>query len=283
MLGVAKVSDLSERERNTLLDALIDREVEGGLGLTYTALAGLLADRYLQTYGLKPSTFAHVIAKNAANAVAGGESFLPHAPSAAELIRDIPVAPPLVRSDFAPLFDGASAVLLTELGAAKELTPKPVEILSVAAASDWSVIADRKDPLRLAAAGQAATEALSRAGGTLDALSFVEIQNACTVLEILALETLGITPPGKTGALCKENFGRLASDRVINPSGGAQGRGFAFGASGIAQAREAFLQLGSGAGKRQVAAAEKPFARALSLALSGLGSQAFATVFGRVS
>src|SRR4029453_18059809 len=132
VLGVAKVSDLAERERGALLDALIDRDAEAPLGLSYQALAGLLADLYLTRHGLKASAFAHVIAKNAANAVLGGETFLPHAPSALELVRDIQAAPPLVRSDFAPLLDGATAVLVCDAGLARELTPQPVEIVSIA-------------------------------------------------------------------------------------------------------------------------------------------------------
>ncbi|HEY8144232.1 MAG TPA: hypothetical protein VIG06_16210, partial [Kofleriaceae bacterium] len=101
VLAVSKVSDRSERERAALLDSLIDREVEAPLGLSYQALCGLLADLYVTRHGLKAGDLAHVVAKNAANAVAGGETFLPHAPSAIEVRRDIPVAPPLVRSDFA--------------------------------------------------------------------------------------------------------------------------------------------------------------------------------------
>ena len=281
VLGVAKISDLAERERGALLDALVDQDAEAPLGLSYQALAGLLADLYLDRHGLKPSAFAHVIAKNAANAVLGGETFLPHAPSAMELVRDIQVAPPLVRSDFAPLLDGATAVLVCEAGLARELTAQPVEIVSIAGASDLSVIADRPDPLALLAAEKAGRAALARAGVAVEALAYVDVSSACTVLEILALEALGITPRGQTGALCKDGFGRVAHARVVNPSGGAQGRGLALGTCGIAQAREAFLQLGAGAGKRQAAAALAPGARALGLGLTGLGTAAHATVFAR--
>jgi len=281
VLGVAKVSDLAERERGGLLDALVDRDAEAPLGLSYQALAGLLADLYVTQHGLKPSTFAHVIAKNAANAVLGGETFLPHAPSALELVRDIQVAPPLVRSDFAPLLDGASAVLVTDLGLARELTPAPVEIVSLGSASDLSVIADRPDPLAFTAAAAAGRAALARANVALDALAYLDVSSACTVLEVLALEALGATPVGQTGALCKDGFGRVAHARVVNPGGGAQGRGFALGTCGIAQAREAFLQLGGGAGKRQAAAALAPGARSLALGLTGLGVAAHATIFAR--
>jgi acetyl-CoA C-acetyltransferase len=285
VLAVSKVSDLSERERGALMDTLIDREVEGGLGLSYAALAGLLADLYVQKYGAQAKgVFAHVVAKNAFNAVTGGESFLSAAPTAQEILRDIPVAPPLVRSDFAPLFDGASAVLVADLGLAREIAPAPVEIVSVAGATDATVIADRKDPLRLEAVARAGADALSRAGvRDAGALAYVDVQAACTVLEVLALESLGVTPPGGTGPLFKDGFGRVGSARVVSPGGGAQGRGLAFGAGGVEAAREAFLQLGPGAGKRQVKSGPGDASRALSVSIAGLGGQAFATVFGRPS
>jgi acetyl-CoA C-acetyltransferase len=276
VLGVSKVSDRSERERAALLDSLIDREVEAPLGLTYQALCGLLADLYVSRYSLKPGDLAHVVAKNAANAHGGGETFLPHAPTAIEVRRDIPVAPPLVRSDFAPLFDAATALLVTEPPLARELTAAPVEITGIGAAGDVTVLSDRKEPLRLEAAARAA----GAAGGA--GFAFVEVSNACTILEILGLESIGVTEPGTTPGRYKDGLGRAGSPLVINPGGGSQGRGLGFGASGLEQAREALLQLGAGAGKRQVAAAEQPGAVALSLCLAGLGSQAFATLYRRM-
>ncbi|HUS67040.1 MAG TPA: hypothetical protein VMZ28_21030, partial [Kofleriaceae bacterium] len=191
VVAVSKVSDRSERERAALMDALIDREVEAPLGLTYQALCGLLADLYVSRHGLKAGDLAHVVAKNAANAVAGGETFLPHAPSAIEVRRDIPVAPPLVRSDFAPLLDGATALLVTDAALARELGGGAVEVAALASAGDVTVVADRADPLRLEAAARASGAALARAGAAASGLAFVEVSSACTILELLALESAG--------------------------------------------------------------------------------------------
>jgi acetyl-CoA C-acetyltransferase len=280
VLAVAKVSDRSERERAALMDALIDREVEAPLGLTYQALCGLLADLYLQRHGVKPGELAHVCAKNAGNAVAGGESFLPHAPSALEIRRDIPVAPPLVRSDFAPLFDGATALLVADAAFARELGDRPVEIAALGAASDLTVVGERSDPLRLDAAARAAASALGKAGRRdLSSLAFFEVSSSATILEVLAVESVGLFSPGAAPAAYKDGLGKLGSATVVNPGGGAQGRGLAFGNGGLEQAREAFLQLSGQAGKRQVAAAETDGAAALSVCLGGVGSQAYATVY----
>ena len=286
VLAVSKVSDRSERERAALLDALIDREIEAPLGLTYQALAGLMADLYVTRHGLKPGDLAQVVAKNAANAVAGGESFLPHAPSAIEVRRDIPVAPPLVRSDFAPLMDTATAIVVADLPLARELCAAPVEIAAVTAAGDTTVIADRPDPLRLEAAARAVAAAREAAGLGPDgsggaALAALEVSSACSILEILALESAGVTEPGTTPARYKDGLGRAGSPLVINPGGGAQGRGHGLGTAGLEQARELFLQLSGEAGARQVPAAAAPDARALALCISGLGGHAYATVARR--
>jgi len=206
---------------------------------------------------------------------------LPHAPTAQEIMRDLPVAPPLVRADFPPILDGATAVLICDEALARESTEKPVGIASIASETDITVISDRPDPLALRAAAGAFRRATERAGIKADDLAYLDVASSATILEVLALESIGIVPPGQTGAMCKDGFGRVGQTRVVSPSGNAQGQGLTLGVCGVAQAREAFLQLGSGAGKRQVAAAEAPRARALALSLTGLGSAAYTTVFAR--
>lgn len=284
VVGIAKVSDKAERARGALMDALIDREAEESLGLTYQALCGLLADLYLQRHGLKPGALAHVCAKNAANAVAGGESFLPYAPSAMELRKDIPVAPPLVRSDFAPLLDGASAVLVAETGLARELCKTPIDIIAVAAAGDIASVAERKDPLAMSAVAGAVEGALGRAGIGREDVGFWEVSANATILEVLSVEAAELAPAGCAPSAYKEGLGGLSHERVINPSGGAQGRGLALGNGGIEQAREALLQLSGQAGGRQVGRADPAAgesATAVAVCTGGIGTSAYATVFRR--
>lgn len=281
LLGVAKVADLQERERGTLLDGLLDREIESPLGLTFQSQSGVLADLYLARHGLKAGSLAHIVAKNAANAFLGGETFLPHAPMAQEIMRDLPVAPPLVRSDFPPILDGATAVILCAEDLARELEATPVYVESVAGASDIAVLADRPDPLVFRAPKAAVARALERARITLEDVAYVDIATSTTIAEILTLESIGMTEPGKTGAACKDGFGRVNHARVVNPGGAAQGRGLALGTCGVVQAREAFLQLGAGAGKRQVKAASSSGAKVLAVSLVGLGNAAYASVFSR--
>jgi acetyl-CoA acetyltransferase len=230
----------------------------------------------------KRRCFAHVVAKNAANAVAAGESYLAHAPTASEVARDIVAARPLVRSDFAPLFDGGTAVLVARGDALRRWTQTPVEIQSIVSATDLSVIGDRADPLQLAAVQRAAAQALARADARASDVAFVDVDSTCSVLEVLALESAGLTEPGTTTAQYANGLGRPGSPLVINPGGGAQGTGLVFGTVGVAQAHEAFLQLVGKAGQRQVRSAMDVGARSLCISVSGLGTQAYAMVARRI-
>ncbi len=124
----------------------------------------------------------------------------------------------------------------------------PVMVDSIGGGSDIAVLADRPDPLVFRAVRAATARALDRANVRLGEMAYVDIASACTIAEILTLESLEVTEPGQTGARCKEGFGRVAHARVVNPGGAAQGRGLALGTCGIVQAREAFLQLGAGEG-----------------------------------
>lgn len=282
VLGVSKVSDCAESERTEILDGLIDQEVEGSLGLTYMAMSGLLADLYLETHGIKKSAFAQVVAKNAHNGFLGGDTFLKYAPTADEISRDISTAAPLVRSDFAPLLDGATAILLVDYDLARESSAHPVEILSIASSTDLSVQADRERLLEFKAVARSSTQALKRAGDLKVAdLEFVEIDNPCSVVEILSLESAGITEAGSTLPMYAKGYGKVDSALCVNPSGGQQARGLALGTAGLDHAHEAFVQLTGNAGKRQVKSKhESSQKRAMSIAVFGLGTQAFTTIYG---
>jgi acetyl-CoA acetyltransferase len=240
----------------------------------------LLADFYTQRYPEDRRVFQRVVAKNAANAMASDETFIRHAPSLAEVVRDFPVATPLVRSDFAPLIDGATAVLLTDLESARAVCETVVEVVGVAAAADVSVVADRVDALRLDAVTEATAAAVDPQ--TRRSLRVLETHNPCSVLEVLTLESAGFIEWGHAGRAYREGFGLRTSALPVNPGGGSQGRGLAFGVSGLEQTRELFLQLSGAAGSRQVESARTdPEARGLAIATAGLATCAYATVLGK--
>jgi acetyl-CoA acetyltransferase len=239
VVGAAKVSDLSEAERIALMDRTLDQDAEISAGLTFASQAGLLAAHYCRAREKDAGIFAETTA-------AGLAQWARHAgkPSvtAAELRRDLSVAPPLVRSDFAQLLDGAAAVLLV---AGKGDSPWTVE--GVSSAVDTMALWERKDPLAFAA-GEKAARALG------DIPGWLEIDAAASVVQVLIEEAIG----------------RVAKTKptLINVRGGAAGRGRVLGASSLYHLQD-------------ILAHDGPQTSALAMTSAGLGFRAVAVKLAR--
>lgn len=279
VIGIAKVSDEFEQDRYALLDRLLDAEAERSLGLSYMAQAGLLADYYCSTNKLSSSFLAEITARNQKNAVVGGETYLKTALTGHELRRDIRAAAPLVRSDFAPLLDGGYAVVVANAEYANERGAEGIEFLSIASARDITVLWDRPDPLRFGAVNAACETALRKVGATLSDVVVMEVDNPCSIIEAVAMDSL-LHGAGLTGNGTKSPWASEAVNVSVNPKGGVIGRGNVLGASGIAQARELYLQFT--AADRETTTS-RAIRRQLGMALSigGFGNQAVVTLFGK--
>jgi acetyl-CoA acetyltransferase len=234
VVGAAKVSDLSEAERIALMDRTLDQDAEISAGLTFASQAGLLAAHYCRVRGKDIGVFAGTTAASLAHwARHTGRP----AVTAAELRRDLSVAPPLVRSDFAQLLDGAAAVLLV---AGKVDSPWKIE--SAASAVDTMALWERKDPLAFAAVEKAA-----RSIG--DIPGWLEIDAAASVVQVLVEDAVGRVTKTKPS--------------LINVRGGGAGRGRVLGASLLYQLED-------------IVAHDGAETSALALATAGLGSRAVA-------
>jgi acetyl-CoA C-acetyltransferase len=80
-------------------------------------------------------------------------------------------------------------------------------------------------------------------------IDVMEVHDAFSVCEPMALDSIGFTKPGKGMDLVNEAY--FTENSKINPRGGIIGSGHPLGATGIAQTIEITQQLQSKAGKRQ--------------------------------
>ncbi len=104
----------------------------------------------------------------------------------------------------------------------------------------------------------AATDAYRRAGlaGPFD-LQGIETHDCFTVTEYLALDHLGITPPGEAWRAIEEGTCEMGGRLPINPSGGLIGLGHPVGATGVRMVLDACRQVGGRAGDTQVPGATR--------------------------
>jgi acetyl-CoA C-acetyltransferase len=109
-------------------------------------------------------------------------------------------------------------------------------------------------------------------------VDLAEVHDCFSISEILEYEELGFCPKGEGGRFVESGMADFGGRVVINPSGGLMACGHPFGATGIRQAYESFVQLRGEAGDRQVPGAKI----ALTHNLSGLGEHHL-LVYGRES
>jgi acetyl-CoA C-acetyltransferase len=84
------------------------------------------------------------------------------------------------------------------------------------------------------------------------AVEFAELHDAFTPFELIALEDIGLVPPGKAARVTLDGDTALDGRLPINTSGGLKARGHPLAATRLAQIAECVWQLTGGAQGRQL-------------------------------
>ena len=108
--------------------------------------------------------------------------------------------------------------------------------------------------------------ALDRAALTLDQISVFQVYAPCTIVEVVATESMGLFPRGQGWAAAADNRSAFDGARPVNTSGGHLSRGHPPEATPLYDVVEACLQVLGRAGDRQVANAR------IAMTISELGN-----------
>lgn len=276
VLGVEKWTDQVGRELQSAAAMEMDYDYEAVPGLSVTAQAGMLMQRYLHQYNLPSNALATFPIQAHANAVNNPNAYFRRALDQASYDAAEMVSDPLNMYDASPYADGAAALLLTR----RDLLPKDyphklVRVLGSSVAIDTLALHDRKDPLAFDAARYSIEGACRQAGIMPRYANVVEIDDSFSIYAALSLEAGGFAERGKASELAS-TFSPKGKLPILT-MGGCKARGNPIGAKGVYQAVEATLQLRGEAGANQV-----PDARvALIQCLGGPASTAVAHVLER--
>ncbi|MGA2385439.1 MAG: thiolase family protein [Candidatus Bathyarchaeia archaeon] len=194
---------------------------------------------------------------------------------------------PLGMFDFAPISDGASALVLMSEAAAKKLCDSPVHVLACTSATDYLNYTAREDLSRFVAAEIAMKNAAQMAKTALSDIQVIEINDQSTVMELVSLEDLGFCKPGEAwksiyeSYLGNKHFYEVNGRQLyVNTDGGLKADGNPFGATGGAQIFEIYRQLKGQAGTRQVNVdGGLPKSGCVS-EFEGFGTKAYVTILG---
>lgn len=275
VIGGEKMTSVGTRTASRVIASLLPGE-EASAGLTLPSVAAFTVREYIQKYSPQRESIARVAVKNHHN---GSLNPLAHFQKEVTLERVISsriIADPLRLFEFCPVSDGAAALLMTSDDDAESYSKNPVKIISVGSASDSAYLAMRETFTHLRSVQMAAFRAFEQTDVSRRDIDLMELHDMSSILEIVELEDLGFSPPGKGWEMAETGMTSLEGELPVNTSGGLISRGHPLGATGIAQAVEIFAQLGGNANKRQV----KNHNTALSLNLAGYGNNATVILYG---
>jgi acetyl-CoA C-acetyltransferase len=189
--------------------------------------------------------------------------------------------------DFAPISDGATALILASSRRVKEYDSEPIYVLASSLATDFISYPSRSDRTGFMASRIAMEKALKMANISLDDIKLLEVYDQSTVLEMVSLEDLGFVEKGTAWIKLYENFEdykgfyNLNGRQVyVNTNGGLKADGNPLGATGGAQIFEVVKQLKGEAGQRQI----KPDGDLLYgciQEMEGFGTKVYIHILGR--
>jgi acetyl-CoA C-acetyltransferase len=267
-----------------IVATMLHQEAEYNMGLTLPAFGGMFTRLYMEKYGLTERDLALLAVKNHEN---GAKNKYAHiqAPVNIEAIADGPeadvvnnyVAEPLRMYSTCPVSDGAAALLLVNMDSprVKEFKKKPIRIAGVASATDTHCVHNRKDPLQLNAVRIAAEKAYKMAGVGPKDISFAELHDAFSILELAISEEVGFFERGKSYLAVRKGETKIDGRLPINTSGGLKSKGHPVGATGVSQVVELVRQLrGEAESGRQV----KDPKYGMSVNFGGFGNNVVAVI-----
>ena len=244
VVGGEKMTHLPTPRVSELIGRSIDA-YERSYGATMPALAGLITRALIARQGMTLREMAQVAVKNHANAARNPYAHFRDPVTLDEVLRSRMVADPLRLLHCCPISDGAAAVVLTAERAA-------VRVAGIGQGTDTLAVRHRHDLVSFRATQEAARAAFAAAGFGPERVDFAELHDAFASFELIALEDVGLVPPGKAGHVTLDGETALDGRLPINPSGGLKARGHPLAATGIAQIVECVWQLTGQAEGRQL-------------------------------
>lgn len=160
------------------------------------------------------------------------------------------IADPIRKTDCSLVSDGAAAVILAHPDMAADFR-RAVRLRAFVQVSDLLPMS-AKDLTAFAGPRRAFAEAYAMAGVSVADISFAEVHDCFTIAELLAVEAMGLAPPGGGRAAVLDGMTDRHGRLPVNVSGGLKAKGHPIGATGISMHVMAARQLTGEAGDMQL-------------------------------
>ena len=291
--GMEKMTDRWDKIRDDLM--LLEDPWSYYAGCTPEANHELMLRAYVKKHGIATSersafnmALAHFSVRNHSNAVRNKYAQFRREISVDAVVKAREEArKPLGLFDFAPISDGASALVLTSSELAGSYTDKPVFVLGSSLATDYITYPSRSDLTGFLATRLAMAAALRTTGVERTDIRVLELYDQSTMMGMVSLEDLGFCERGeawrdilKSDQEKRDYYECSGGQLHVNVNGGLKADGNPLGATGGAEIFEVFRQLRQEAGESQIKADEGLECGCVH-ELEGFGTKAYVHVLGR--
>ncbi len=245
VIGAEKMSEVDRGTASKILAKMMSYENETRYGATPTALAAMVARRYMHDYGLTRDELSLIPVKAHRN---GAKNPLAHFQK--EITVDTVntarvVADPLTLFDCCPTSDGAASVVLASDALVHDLrlTDQAVRVLGVGHGTDYHAVQHRLSLTSFGATKAAAQRAYSMAKLEPTDIDVCELHDAFSILELVNMEDIGLAKLGQAIDLVKQGATEVDGQIPVNTTGGLKARGHPTGGTGVAQIHDIYCQL----------------------------------------
>ncbi|RLI21546.1 hypothetical protein DRO54_03450 [Candidatus Bathyarchaeota archaeon] len=290
--GVEKMTDRWDKIRDDLM--MLEDPWSYYAGGTPEANHELMLREYIKSYDIHGGdleklqlALAHISVKNHANALKNEYAQYRRSITVEQVLKARKAVKKMLGLyDFAPISDGAAAIILASSEVAESYIDKPIFVLASGSATDYITFPFREDRAGFLATRLAMENAIKMAEIEKKNIRLLEVYDQSTVVELISLEDLGFVERGTAWKHLYENFQDFkgyyelnGQEIFVNLNGGLKADGNPLGATGGAQIYEIFKQLRGEAGERQVKIDDSCLGCALEL--EGFGTKAYVHIFGR--
>ncbi|KAF6805602.1 nonspecific lipid-transfer protein [Colletotrichum sojae] len=236
---------------------------------------------YMEKYGAKAEDFAEIGRINHEHSTRNPYSQFQDVYTLEQIMKAPEIFAPLTKLQCCPTSDGgAAAVLVSQafLDERPHLKDQAILVAGQCLATDAPSLFSRSaiDLMGFEMTQHAVKTAMTESGLTPKDVQVVELHDCFSANEMIVLDALGLSEPGKAHELVRRGDITYGGRYVVNPSGGLISKGHPLGATGIAQCAELVWHLRGWANNRAV-----PGTKAALQHNLGLGGAVVVTVYRR--
>src|SRR5271165_3641078 len=227
------------------------RDLVGSRVVPFTHFA-LLANEYMNRYGVKPEQVAAVAVKNNRNGAKNPYAQRQKAVTLEEVMAGPPISGSLTRLQCCPVGEGAAAVIVASEDAIAKLgidRKRAVRVIASVTRTEHVYRGAKNFDAELTR--ETTAQAYEEAGVGPKDLDLIELHDAFTIEELLYVEAMGLCAEGEGAAMIASGAVDIGGKCAISASGGLLAMGHPIGPTGAGQIVEITRQLRGEAGIRQ--------------------------------